>query len=335
MKVLLTGGTGFLGRSVGQALVARGHEIAVLVRPGRRPADLPAQWPGVEGDVTDPASLRRALEALRPASALAIVHLAALVKMWVRDRAEFDRVNVGGLLNVVEAARGAGVARIVYGSSFMALGPSNGRPLNEDDVHPGDRFHNDYERTKYLADVEARRLMGEGAPLIAVYPGVVYGPGPLTAGGIATRQVREFLLGRLPGILGPGDQPICYAYVEDVANGFVLALERGTLGRRYILGGENATMNDLLRRLARLSGRPAPTRHIPYALAACVGRLQWWRAALTGREPDLTHEVVNVYRRAWAYDSSRSCAELGYRITPLDTGLERTIAWIREGGLAG
>ncbi|MFQ5767046.1 MAG: NAD-dependent epimerase/dehydratase family protein [Acidobacteriota bacterium] len=332
MRVLLTGGTGFLGRAVAAALKAAGHDLVLMVRPGKRRDEGTGQVDVVEGDVTSPASLRAAMGG--PAPPEAVVHLAAMVQMWRPEAAEFDRVNVGGLQNVLDAAWQAGVRRLVYGSSFMALGPSRGRPLNEEDDPRRDRFNNDYERTKYLADQLARRRTAAGEPLVVVYPGVVYGPGLLTAGGLVTRQIREFLKGRLPGILGPGDQPVCYAFIEDVARGAVLALERGKAGRGYILGGVNATLNELMETLARVSGRKAPTRHIPYGLASLLGRLQWWRARLTGHPPELTHQVVNIYRQSWAYDCSRACQELGYQVTSLEEGLRKTVRWLEAGRFA-
>ena len=340
MRVLITGGTGFLGQRVTADLLQRGHEVVRLARPGRSAAAPPGLVTAA-GDVTDRESIARALAAgARLPSAgtgppiEGVVHLAALVKMWSRRREDFDDVNVRGLENTLDAARAAGVGRVVHGSSFMALGPSLDRPRREDDPHPGTPFHNDYERTKHAADAVARRRAASGEPIVCVYPGVVYGPGELTSGGLATRQVLLFMQGKLPGILGPGDRSICYAYIDDVARGVSLALEKGVPGRRYILGGENATLLELLASLARVTGRPAPRRHIPYFAAWLAGRAQWERARLTGREPELTHQVVGIYRHSWALDCERARRELGYTVTPLEAGLRRTVGWLREGGHA-
>jgi farnesol dehydrogenase len=330
VRVLVTGGTGFLGREVARQLLARDHQVVLLVRPGRKPDDLEAGLETVPGDVTDPGSLHAALAGTPACDA--VIHMAALVQMWVPDRRAFDQVNVQGLLNVLEAGRRAGVGRMVYSSSFMALGPSGAHPRREEDPPAGPPFHNDYERTKYLADQVARRAMAAGAPLVSVYPGVVYGPGTLTAGGLVTQQVLLFLTKGLPGILGPGDQPVCYAYVSDVAAGVVAAMERGQPGRGYILGGENATLNQFMETLAKVSGKPAPTRHIPYGVAWCLGRLQWWWAEMTGKPPELTHEVVGIYRKAWACDPRRAVEELDYNTTSLADGLAATVKWLRTAG---
>ncbi len=147
-----------------------------------------------------------------------------------------------------------------------------------------------------------------------------------------TKQILLFLTKGLPGILGPGDQAVCYAYIKDVAAGVVAALERGKIGRGYILGGENATLNQFMATLSQVSGKPAPTRHIPYGVAWWLGRLQWAWAEMSGRPPELTHQVVNIYRESWAYDAARAREELGYKVTPLAQGLADTVAWLRTAG---
>lgn len=322
MRILLTGGTGFLGGRIGEALLAAGHDVAVLVRPGS-PRKPPAGTRPVSGDVADPGTVRGAA-----AGCDAIVHSAAVVKMWVRDRSVFDAVNVGGLRNVLAS----GAPRIVYTSSFIALGPTDGSVAAETWKIPGRVPHNDYERTKAAALEVARDATARGAPLVTLFPGVVYGPGTLTDGSLVTKTVGDFLKRKLPGILGAGDRRISYAYIDDVVRGHVLALERGRPGAEYILAGENRTTIELLEILSRLTGIAPPSRRIPFVAAEMVGWMQRMRANLTGREPEITDEVVRIYRREWAYDSSRAIAEIGYTITPFEEGLRRTIDWLKSEG---
>ena len=322
MKVLLTGGTGFLGKNVARALHAAGHELRILARPKSDLSRLPAHEVA-RGDVTDAASL---VEAARGCGA--VVHMAALVKMWVPDRDLFDEVNVGGIANALAAAESAG-ARLVYTSSFIAVGPTGPEPADESRVHDMRRFRNDYERTKARADQVAREAAARGADVVILYPGVVYGPGDMTDGNLVVKMAADHMAGRFPGIVGPGDRLWSYAFVEDVAAAHVAALERAPAGSRYFLGGENADMNAFFAALAEVSGTPPPRRHIPYAAASALGYALFLWAELTGLPPQLTPEVVAVFREHWAYSSARAQRELGYRPTPLREGLRRTVEWLR------
>ncbi|HLA75969.1 MAG TPA: NAD-dependent epimerase/dehydratase family protein [Vicinamibacteria bacterium] len=325
MKVLLTGGTGFLGKNVATALDAAGHSVRILARAGSNLAGLPPAAEIAPGDVTDAGSLERAAHGCG-----AILHMAAVVKMWAPDPAVFDAVNLGGLRNALAAARAAG-ARLVYTSSFMAIGPAGPTPADESQVHPG-TYRNAYERTKAQADAAAREAAAAGQDVVMLYPGVVYGPGDLTDGNLVVKMVVDHLQGRLPGIIGPGDRLWSYSYVSDVAAGQLAALARGRAGQRYFLCGENADMNGLFALLAELTGVPVPRRHIPYPLATALGGALWAWAELTGHPPQLTHQVVGVFREHWAYSSAKAERELGYRVTPLREGLQETIAWLREQG---
>lgn len=325
MRIFVTGATGFLGHAIASELRRRGHDVTALVRsPGRV-----ALAPGVaeiRGAVEDPASYR---EALRGHDAL--IHAAALVKMWARDRSEFDRVNVQGTESLLRAAAEAGVPRLVAASSFMALGPSTGGPpLREDDPRRTERHQNDYERTKHLADLRARAMIAEGLPLFVAYPGVIYGPGRMTEGNIVLRNVVRLLKG-MP--FGASIKTWSYAFVDDVAAGFVRLAEEGAPSRRYILGGDNRGGAEFYATLHEVSGVRPPRVMIPHALALASGWGEWMLAEIFGREPRLlTHEVARVYQEDWAYDSSRATGEIGFRVTPLSEGLARSVAWLRSEG---
>jgi farnesol dehydrogenase len=327
MKVLLSGGTGFLGKGVARALAGAGHELRLLARATSDLSGLP-RAEIVQGDVTDAAAFEQAAQGCG-----AVVHMAALVKTWAPEPERFDEVNVGGLRNALLAAKAAN-ARLLYTSSFIAVGPTSAQPADESQFHPCDRFRNDYERTKALADRVAREAAVAGQDVVIVYPGVVYGPGDMTAANLVAKMVADHMNGRLPGLVGPGDRVWSYAFVEDVALGHVAALERGRRGERYFLCGENASLTDVFARLREVAGVAPPTRHIPYAAASAVGFLMYLWAELTGHLPELTHREVGVFREHWAYSSAKAERELGYRTTPLKDGLARTVAWLRETGRA-
>ncbi len=324
MKVLVTGGTGFLGGNVIQALLAAGHDVRALIRSTPALGHWPTSVELARGDVTDGEALRRAATGCQ-----AIVHMAALVKLWVPERELFERTNVGGLRHALAAARAVG-ARLVYTSSFIAIGPAGPVPADETRQHARDRYRNDYERTKALADAEACAAAAAGDDIVMLYPGVVYGPGALTDGNLVVKLALDHLRGRVPGIVGPGDRLWSYAYVEDVAAGHVAALERGRRGERYFLCGDNVDMNGFFAALERVTGVAAPTRHIPYGVARALGACLYLWAELTGHAPQLTHEVVGVFREHWAYSSTKAEAELGYRVTPLEAGLRRTLTSLGE-----
>ncbi|HSS76718.1 MAG TPA: SDR family oxidoreductase, partial [Thermoanaerobaculia bacterium] len=280
---------------------------------------------------TDPESLKRAVDGCD-----AVVHAAALVKI-LAPREQFDRINVGGLENVLAAAAAAGtVGRIVYVSSFMALGPTERGPggLLDESAPPDDRvWINDYERTKTLSDRLARKAIAGGAPVDVVYPGVIYGPGELTEGNIVVRHILDLVKGKLPALLGKPERRWNYAFVDDVACGVAQVLESGApAGRRFVLGGDNVTQGDFYATVGRIFGAKIPSLHLPDAVAKAAGALQKGWAQLRGTTPQLTPDLVDVYRHDWAYDSSLAERDLGYRWRPLADGLGTTAAWLRESG---
>ncbi len=229
MNVLVTGGTGYLGRALVEALAARGHELVIFGRSASR-----SRLPGtaVDGDIRDREALERAA-----AGCDAISHSAALVSIWRRRSADFDEINVGGLRNVIDVAASLRIPRIVYTSSFLALPPSGrSEPLEA----------NDYQRTKVVADRLADAAVAAGCPMVRVYPGVLYGPGSFTEGNLVGRLISDHLRHRLPGLIGP-EHLWSYAYLDDVAAGAAAAIERGRVGARYALGGENVPQSARVR----------------------------------------------------------------------------------------
>ena len=329
MRVFITGATGFMGGRVAARLVSAGCEVVALVRDPERTGRLPEGVRAVAGDVTDRPSLERGMEGCE-----AVVHMAALVKRWAPEVTAFDRINVEGFRNVVAAAESRRIGRILYTSSFIALGPTDSRVADESFELPGRSFHNDYERTKCLADREARKAAERGVPLVVLYPGVTYGEGSLTDGNIVAQAGLKFLRRKIPATIGPGDRRQCFSLIDDVAEGHWLALRKAEPGSRYILGGENRTIRELFAQMEKATGIPAPRRSMPYWLGRTVGKMMRWRANLFGIEPELTDEEVGIYEHEWAYTSEKACRELGYRITAFEEGVGRLMRWLMslEGG---
>jgi farnesol dehydrogenase len=311
MRVLVTGGTGYLGRAIVSRLAARGHEPVVFARRARE-AGLPGA--AVDGDICDAAAVARAV-----AGCDAVIHAAALVSIWQPDPSRFDAVNLGGLRHVLDAVRTTGAARLVYTSSFLALPPAG---------HTAPLRANDYQRTKTDALALARSARDDGLPIVIVIPGVVYGPGVRSEGNLVTRLLADHRAGRLPGIVG-GGRIWSFAFVGDVAEGHVAALERGVPGAEYGLGGENVPQRRLFEWLRDAEGHPLP-RELPPIVAGAAGLVEEWRARLTGRPPLVTRGAVAIFRHDWPVDSARAMAGLGYRVTPLAEGLAATLAAIDQ-----
>jgi NAD+-dependent farnesol dehydrogenase len=306
MKVLVTGGTGYLGRAIVAALMRRGHDPVVFARHASGAVDLPCAR--IDGDVRDHGALR---EAVRGAGG--VIHAAALVSVWQRDAAEFDRVNVAGLEALLDVCALERVPRIVVTSSFLALPPAGGRPLEA----------NHYQRSKVRAREVARTAVGRGAPVITVIPGVIYGPGPPSEGNLLGRLFRDHLAGRLPGIIG-ADRLWSFSLVDDVAEAHVAALESGRIGEEYVTGGENLPQIRAFEVLRDVRGTPLPRRIPPLvARVLAVGEETF---AVRWRTPQLTRGTVNILLRDWPLDSHRSVAELSYRVTPLKDGVKRMLA---------
>ncbi len=328
--VLLTGGTGYLGGHVLAALRRRGHRVRLLARdPDGARALAGPLVEVVAGDVTDRASLDRAC-----AGASGVIHAAATVRSWERDRSVFDRVNVEGLLHVLDAAAAAGIRRTVFVSSFFALGPTDGFTGDEMlEADRGRRFHNDYERTKTLAEAAARARVEAGDPLVTVYPGVLFGPGPRRESNFVAGLVLDAARGLLFGLPGGGGRRWCFTFVEDAADGVVLALEKGAPGSRYLLCGGNATLRDFFDRVAEAGGPRVAPRSIPFALLSAAGLAAEWLARLGGPSPRLTRGAVAIFRHDWAYTSARAERDLGWRCRSLDDGVRALLEGLRADGL--
>jgi NAD+-dependent farnesol dehydrogenase len=307
MQVLVTGGTGYLGQAVVRALAAAGHQPVVFARTA---ADSGLPGVLVSGDVRDQAALARAA-----AGCDAICHMAALVSLWRARRADFDDINVGGLQNMLAVAADDGIPRIVYTSSFLAL-PPRGRTAA--------LTTNDYQRTKAAAERVAARAAADGAPLIRLYPGVIYGPGTYSEGNLIGRLVRDHLARRLPGLVG-ADRPWSYAWIEDVADAHVRALERAAPGSAYTLGGENAPQRRVFEIVRERTGRSLPL-NIPYGMASLIGSIEEARAAIFRTPPLLTRSTVDIFREDWSLDSAAAVRDLGLRIRPLAEGMERLLS---------
>lgn len=321
MKILITGSTGYLGGSIVREACARGYSVRALCRKEPEPGTLPGGVEIVPGDLAKPETLAAAMKDCQ-----ALIHTAGLVSIWQRDPQDFYRVNVEGTQSIMKAAFDAGIERVIYTSSFFALGPTEERPADETWWKSDETSMTPYARSKRMALQKVRDWMERGFNITPIYPVLIYGPGKATQGNFITQMVNDYIHRRLPGVLGKGNGRWTYSYVEDVARGHLLALEKGTKGMGYILGGEDASLNEFYDLLQELTGVKRPRLKIPYGIAKGFALVEELRARYSdGYLPKLTRDVVEVYKRNWRYSSQKAITQLGYTRTPLKVGLIRIL----------
>ena len=326
MTTLLTGASGFVGAAVLRALVAAGRHVRVLMRPTSDPRNLAGvACETVIGDLADPASLRAAVRGCD-----ALFHVAADYRLWVRDAAAMYRGNVDGTRELLRAAAEAGVRRIVYTSSVATIGHRpDGAPADETTVAALDDMIGPYKRSKFLAEAEAMRLAREDAvPVVVVNPAAPFGPRdvkPTPTG----RMVVEFGRGRMPAYIDTG---LNVVHVDDVAAGHLLAAERGAAGERYVLGGDDMRLREMIDVLALHLGRRRPRIRLPRAPLTPLAWAAQAAARVTGREPVLTVDALRMARRPMFYSSARARAALGYSPRPGADALRDAADWYRANG---
>ena len=325
--VLVTGATGFVGAAVARALARRGRAVRVLVRPTSDRRNLAGL--GAEeriGSLEDEGSLAAAV-----AGCGALFHVAAGYRLWVREPASMYRANVDGTTRLMAAAQDANVERIVYTSSVATLGlNADGTPADEVTPATLDDMIGPYKRSKFLAEAAVRRLVAErGLPAVIVNPSTPVGPGdikPTPTG----RMIVEAATGRMPAYVDTG---LNIVHVDDVAEGHLLAEERGEIGERYILGGENMTLAAILAEIARLVGRKPPRIRLPVAALFPVAFVAEGVARLTGHEPFVTLDGLRLARKRMFFSTAKAERFLGYRARPASEGLADAIRWFRTAGL--
>jgi NAD+-dependent farnesol dehydrogenase len=299
MRVLVTGGTGYLGSAIVRALSRRGHSPFSFSRHPQ------ANAASIRGDLRSREDVDAAVRQVD-----AVCHAGALVSIWQRRRDAFDDVNVAGTRHILDACRAHRAARLVYTSSFLALPPAGrSAPLTA----------NDYQRTKVRALELVREAGRMGVPVVTLVPGVVYGPGPTTEGNLVARLLGDHLHGRLPGIVG-ADRLWSFAWIDDVAEAHVSALERGVPGREYGVGGLNEPQMRMFEIARDVTGRALP-RRLPAGLVGLVGALEEARARVGGPPPRVTRGAVKIFQEDWPLDSRASMADLGYAPRALAAGL--------------
>ncbi|PYT51730.1 MAG: NAD-dependent dehydratase [Acidobacteria bacterium] len=324
MTTLVTGAAGFLGSHVTRQLVARGDDVRVLMRPSstnRAIADLSLEY--VTGDLRDPASLDRAMKDVKR-----VFHVAADYRLWARREQDIYDSNVGGTKNLLDAAKRAGVEQLIYTSTVATIAVDRPQHSNEFTDARLEEMVGHYKRSKWLAEKEALGAAKNGLPVIVAMPTTPVGPWdwkPTPTGKI----ILDFLNGKMPGYVETG---LNFVGVEDCAAGHLLIAEKGRVGERYLLGGQNLTLKQMLDALSKITGLPAPKLKIPHGLALGVAYASTVFSRLLGREPGIPVEGVKIARHMMFVDCSRAQRELGFKAGPVAAALERAVRWYEANG---
>lgn len=327
MTALVTGATGFVGSAVARALLADGAAVRVLARPNGDRRNLDGLDIDIaEGDLNDPVSLSQAT-----AGCDAVFHVAADYRLWTRDPDEMIRTNVDGSRAIIRAACEAGATRVVYTSSVATLGINkDGTPADEQTPSSEADMIGDYKRSKFLAEEAVRSLIREeGAPVVIVNPSAPVGPNdikPTPTG----RMIVEAAAGRMPAFVDTG---LNVVHVDDVAAGHLLALRDGVIGERYVLGGENMLLADILAEIAVICGRKPPTIRIPHNLILPIAHMaEAWTRLTGGSEPFVTVDGIKMARKKMFFSSEKAERDLGYKARPVRQAFEDAVTWFRENG---
>jgi dihydroflavonol-4-reductase len=328
MLAFVTGATGFVGSHVARALTELGADLRVLVRANRNLKniqDLKADL--VIGDLRDPASLEKGI-----AGCDVVFHVAADYRLWVRDPAEMYHANVEGTRAILEAARKNRVRRVVYTSSVATMGfTRNGHPADENSPVSLDNMIGPYKRSKFMAEQVAIEATNAGQDVVIVNPSTPVGERdikPTPTG----RIIVDFLKKKFPAYVDTG---LNLVDVKECADGHLAALQKGRSGERYILGGENLTLKQILDKLAAITGLPSPTIRVPYVLALATGVVdEIVTGRIRGREPRATIDAVRMGRKKMFVSSAKAERELGWKRVPVDDALRRAADWFRDNGYA-
>jgi len=329
MRAFVTGATGFVGSHVARALAVQGADLRLLVRSTSRTdniADLPAEV--TVGDLRQPASLKAAMSGCE-----FVFHVAADYRLWVRNPEEMYQANVEGTRAIIQAAQESGVRRVIYCSSVATMGfKQTGEIVNEETPVTLADMVGHYKRSKFMAEQIALEAGRKGANVVVVNPTTPIGEfdiKPTPTG----RIVVDFLKKNFPAYVDTG---LNLADVREVARGHVLAMEKARAGERYILGGENLTLKQILDKLAEITGLPSPTMKVPHGVAMGFAAFdQFFTGIVLGKEPRATLEAVKMGRKKMFASSAKAERELGYRVLPVEEALRRAVAWFQTHGYVG
>ena len=324
MKCFITGGTGFIGNRLTEALSEKGFELNILVR-NRSAIENKFQNAKIfEGDLFDTEVLDQAISGCE-----SIFHMAAYANIWSKDKTLAYRTNVVGTKNILDLAVKHNVKRVVFTSSAATLPPNEKGELVDETFPIPKKYLTEYETTKQQAEQLCIEYNKKGLNVVIVNPSRVYGPGFLNKSNSLTIMIRNYINGKWRIIPGNGSQTGNYVFIDDVISGHILALEKGKSGEKYILGGSNITYNDFFDLLAKVSGKKFKMFHLPLFLMIIVAKFELFMADNFGKKPLITPPWVKRFQQNRPLSSEKAKKEIQYSPTPLEIGIKNTINWLR------
>ena len=326
MKIFVTGATGFIGSRLALRLAELGHTVHALYRDEEKLSVI--THPGIvpfKGDILDEKSLEIAAKGCRQ-----VYHTAAFASVWTPDPSKVYKLNIEGTMNVIRAGTLAGAEKFVCTSTAGVFGPSGRSAVKDENSPKPASYFIDYESSKAILEGVLHRLADAGVPVVTVNPTRVYGPGLLSESNGVTRMVISYYRGKWRFIPGNGESTGNYVFVEDVVNGHILAMEKGVPGQNYLLGGSNASFNELFSLLALITGKKRTMLRIPSPLMLGLAAVMLGFAKTAGKSPMITPPLVRRFTESWNISSEKAARELGYRPIDLKSGLEITLEWIKN-----
>jgi farnesol dehydrogenase len=324
MKILVTGATGFVGTNLTQKLTKNGHEVHAFCRS--KPDEQLNSNSRVKifrGDIVERESLFKAMEGCTQ-----VFHVCAYTRTLAKNVADYYKVNVGGTINVMESAMKLGVQKVVYTSAGGVFGPSTDMPLDEDSFRVCS-FFNDHETSKFMAEEKIKDYVLDGLNVVIVNPCRIYGPGFLSKTNALSQIILSYMTGKWHMMPGSGKTVMNYAFIEDIVNGHIKAMENGKAGQRYILGGSNASYVEFFDTINKNLNKRHFLFKIPFRIIKMYANIEVFYSRLLNKEPDITPKWVKSFRYNMARTSEKAIRELDYSITPLDEGVRKTIEWLK------
>ncbi|MDX1904305.1 MAG: SDR family oxidoreductase [Thermonemataceae bacterium] len=327
-KVFLTGATGYVGELLAKKLVEQGKKVHILVRSVAKAKKIfldDEQFKFFEGDLADKMQINLALEDCQE-----VYHLAAQAKVWDKNPGSFYQMNVEGTLNILNSSLEKKVKKVVLTSTAGVLGPSVAGVVTENTVQRIPHS-TEYERTKAISEKEALTYLEKGLEIVIVNPTRIYGPGQRSESNAVTKLLERYAQGKWRIMPGNGKKIGNYVFVDDVVEGHLLAMKNGKSGEKYILGGDNVSYQELFDIFGEITGKKLRLFNLPISVMMTFARLELLKANLLGKAPLITPNFVKKYLYDWHLSSEKATNELGYQITPIRDGLQRTFRWLQEG----